>query len=95
MRCIVKTITKCLVPVMAGLFALNAGPAMAQSTIFNVPSTDTVAKGKVDLRLDWWAQNPNTQGLERLHILNSRIALGVGANIEIGANVPTNLERRV
>jgi len=85
----VKTNAKFLVPVTAVLFALCARPVMAQSTIFTVPNTDTVPKGKVDLRFDWLAL-ANGDG-DRLHTLNPRIVVGVGGNIEIGANVPTNL----
>jgi len=87
-RCIVKSLTKFLVPVIAGLFALGARPVMAQSTIFNVPTTDTVAKGDVDLNIDYRAQRPNAH-IERLHILGPRFVVGLGSNIEIGAAVPT------
>jgi len=73
---------------MAGLFALCAGPVMAQSTIFNVPTTDVVAKSKVDLNFDYLAQHPNAH-LERMHILAPRFVVGLGSNIEIGATVST------
>jgi len=84
----VKTFTKFLVSVMAGLFAVGAGPVLAQSAIFNVPTTDTVAKGDVDFRFDWRAQRPNAH-LDRLHILTPRFVVGLGSNIEIGSTVAT------
>jgi hypothetical protein len=77
-----------LVPIFFVFFAPAARPAMAQSTISNVPTTDTVAKGKVYFEFDWLAQNPNSRGLDRLHIFTPKVVVGIGKNIEIGANVP-------
>ena len=48
--------------VVAGMFAvvaiMSAAPAMAQSTIFNIPSTDTVDKGKAYVEFDVLPQAP-------------------------------------
>ena len=77
-----------LLPIIIAFFALSARAAMAQSTIFNVPTTDTVEKGKVYSEFDWLAQDPNTRGLDRLHILNSRVMVGITNNIDIGGGCP-------
>jgi hypothetical protein len=82
--------TRLLLPIIFGLFVLNARPATAQSTIFNVPTTDTVAKGKVHLEFDWQAQRPNTRGLDRLHLLTPKAMVGITRNIEVGLNVPVH-----
>jgi hypothetical protein len=60
--------------------------AAAQSTIFNVPTTDTVAKGKVYFEFDYLPQIPKPEAADRLHIINPRIVVGVPGNVEAGAN---------
>jgi hypothetical protein len=74
---------------VALLFVLVAQSAMAQSTIFNIPSTDTVAKGKGYFEFDFLPQMP-TGGADRLYLYNPRIIAGVSNSVEIGANFPTN-----
>jgi hypothetical protein len=61
--------------------------AMAQSTIFNIPSTDTVAKKKVYFEFDYLVQAPKAAGGDRLHLAVPRGVVGLGPNLEAGANV--------
>jgi hypothetical protein len=61
--------------------------AMAQSTIFNIPSTDTVAKKKVYFEFDYLVQAPKAPGGDRLHLAVPRGVVGLGPNLEAGANV--------
>jgi len=68
------------------LFALAAETAMAQSTIFNIPTTDTVSKGKGYFEFDYLPQMPKPEGADRLQIFNPRLVVGVGGNVEVGAN---------
>jgi len=63
--------------------------ATAQSTIFNVPTTDTVAKGKTYFEFDYLPQIPKPDASDRLHIINPRIVVGVPSNLEVGANFAT------
>jgi len=70
------------------LLALCARPAMSQTTIFTVPTTDTVAKGDVYLEVDYLPQNPNSHGVDKLDVLIPRVVFGLGGNMEVGANVP-------
>ena len=72
---------------VALLFVVTAQTAMAQSTIFNIPSTDTVSKGKGYFGFDFLAQAPGT-GTTRTYIYNPRVLVGVGSNVEAGVNFP-------
>jgi hypothetical protein len=85
-----KTHVRLLVPIVYALFLFSTRLAMSQTTIFNVPTTDTVAQGKVYVGFDWLAQNPNTRALDRLHIFNPRVVVGIAKNFEVGANVSVN-----
>jgi hypothetical protein len=71
------------------LFALVIWSAetRAQSTIFNIPTTDTVAKGKAYAEFDFMPQIPGTDN-SRLYMFNPRIVIGAPHNIEFGFNVP-------
>jgi len=60
---------------------------MAQSTIFNIPTTDTVAKGKVYAEFDFLAQIPGSDG-SRTDLYNPRVVVGAPGNLEFGVNVP-------
>jgi hypothetical protein len=65
--------------------------AIAQSTLFNIPTTDTVAPKKVYLEFDYLPQIPATEGIGRTHIITPRIVVGVAPDLEAGANVANNL----
>jgi hypothetical protein len=68
--------------------AAFTGLANAQSTIFNIPTTDTVAKGKVYAEFDFLPQIPGAES-SRMYIYNPRVVIGVPGNVEIGVNFPT------
>ena len=79
--------------VLSGLFValllvVSAQTAMAQSTIFNIPTTDTVAKGKGYFEFDFLAQAPAPEGA-RAYIYNPRLVVGVSDKVEVGVNFPT------
>jgi hypothetical protein len=71
--------------VVAVMFLGSA--AMAQSTIFNIPTTDTVAKKKVYLEFDSFTQAPKFDGAPRTEILVPRAVVGLSNNLEAGLNV--------
>jgi hypothetical protein len=75
---------------VAGLSALLAGSATAQSTLFNIPSTDTVAKSKVYFEFDFLPQAPGPDdGFgEMITIYNPRVLVGLAHDIEVGLNFP-------
>jgi hypothetical protein len=82
--------TRLLLPIILSLFVLNTRPAAAQSTIFNVPTTDTVAKGKIHLEFEWKAQRPILGGFDRLNLFTPKAMVGITRNIEVGVNVPVH-----
>jgi hypothetical protein len=61
--------------------------AIAQSTLFNIPSTDAVSAKKVYAEFDFLAQMPKTSGSDRLYVYAPRGIVGVGAGVEAGVNV--------
>ena len=67
------------------------GHALAQSTIFNIPTTDTVAKGKVYAEFDFLPQIPAPDG-SRTYLYNPRVVIGVPHNVEFGANLPDSID---
>ena len=73
---------------VALLFVVTAQTAFGQSTIFNIPTTDTVAKGKAYAEFDFLAQAPGT-GVSRTYVYNPRLVVGAPGNVEIGVNFPT------
>ena len=66
----------------AVFLAVVAVPALAQQTIFNIPSADVLDKGKTYLEGDalWRPQDPS------FGLFTARGVYGFGANIEAGVN---------
>jgi hypothetical protein len=62
-----------------------AKPAAAQSTIFNIPSTDTVAPGKGYFEFDYLMQLPKPDA-GQFQTFAPRIVVGVTPMLEVGAN---------
>ena len=65
-----------------------AQSARAQSTIFNIPSTDTVDKGKGYFEIDFLPQAPGPDQGASTMIYNPRILVGLPMNVEVGLNFP-------
>lgn len=68
------------------LLALHSLTAVAQSTLFNVPSTDVVPEKRVYLEFDFFShiQSHSNGGFQ---IYVPRAVFGVGKRIEVGVNV--------
>ena len=64
----------------------------AQQTIFNVPTTDVLDKGKVYFELDASFNTNNQIALNRFSSFVPRIVVGVGGNVEVGFNVTGNIQ---
>jgi hypothetical protein len=60
--------------------------AVAQSTLFNVPSTDVVARGKVYLEFDFYS-HLRSHANGGFQIYAPRAVFGVAKNVEVGVNV--------
>ena len=73
---------------IALLFVLVAQSARAQSTIFNIPSTDTVAKGMGYFEFDFLPEAPGPDLGARIIIYNPRFIAGLPHNAEVGVNIP-------
>ena len=73
---------------VAGLSTLLSGSAMAQSTIFNIPSTDTVAAKKTYVEFDYLPQATVEEDVSRIFIYNPRVVFGLPRNMEFGLNFP-------
>lgn len=76
------------------LFILLTGLAMntkAQQTVFNVPSTDVLDKGKVYVELDAAFKTNNQAALRKFSSFVPRGVVGVGSSVEIGLNLTGNI----
>jgi hypothetical protein len=72
--------------VIALMIAVTAQTATAQSTIFNIPTTDTVSKGKAYAEFDFLAQAPGPSPDPRTYVYNPRLVVGVASRVEVGVN---------
>jgi hypothetical protein len=70
---------------MAAIFAM-APLAKAQSTIFNIPTTDTVSPKKGYFEFDYLLQAPATEDVERVKVYAPRLVVGVAPGVEAGIN---------
>ncbi len=61
---------------------------MAQSTIFNIPSTDTVDKGKAYVEFDFLPQAPGPDVGGMITLYNPRLVVGLPHDVEVGVNFP-------
>jgi hypothetical protein len=80
-----------VIPVFALILAA-AISGSAQQTIFNVPTSDVLDRGKVYAELDV-SFKPNSQGaLGRFSSFVPRVVVGTGGNVEVGFNVTGNIQ---
>lgn len=70
-------------------FALTAN---AQQTIFNVPTSDVLDKGKVYVELDATFKVNNDNALRRFSSFVPRVVVGAGGDVEVGLNVTGNIQ---
>ena len=74
------------------LFLTLVADSSAQQTIFNVPSTDVLDKGKVYAELDVAFKLNNQRDVRRFSSFVPRLVAGVGGNVEVGLNVSGNIQ---
>ena len=70
---------------LAGALGLSTA-AKAQSTIFNIPTTDVVSPKKGYFEFDYLVQAPATEGSTRAQVVAPRIVVGGPKGLEVGAN---------
>jgi hypothetical protein len=86
--CKAKSITRTIrvLGVAVLLALLNSQAAMAQSTLFNIPSTDVVPKKKVYLEFDFLSHfESHADGGFQVYV--PRAVFGVGKRVEVGVNI--------
>ena len=69
------------------MLLFTSGSAYAQSTIFNIPTTDTVAPKKGYFEFDHLPQMPGPDGGGRFQTFVPRIVFGVVPDMEAGVNI--------
>jgi len=78
-----------------GFFILLCGVlslAHAQQTIFNVPTTDVLDKGKVYVELDASLKPTDGTLVTKFSSFVPRVVVGAGSRVEIGLNVTGNIQ---
>ncbi len=72
--------------------ALAAASIQAQETVFNVPTTDVLDKGKVYFELDVSAKPNDSAAVTRFSSFVPRLVVGAGYRIEAGLNILGNIQ---
>lgn len=74
------------------IIALFIIPVSAQQTVFNVPTTDVLDKGKVYVEFDSSFKTSNQPALQKFSSFVPRVVVGAGKNVEVGLNVLGNIQ---
>ena len=74
------------------VMAALAIKAQAQQTVFNVPTTDVLDKGKVYFELDISAKPNDTDALGHFSSFVPRLVFGAGHRVEVGVNILGNVQ---
>lgn len=77
-----------VVGLVIGILFIPSASVNAQQTIFNVPSTDVLDKGKVYAELDASLKPADT----KFSSFVPRVVIGAGNNIEFGLNITGNIQ---
>lgn len=64
----------------------------AQQTIFNVPTTDVLGRGKIYAEIDAAFKLDKADDFGRFSSFVPRVVVGVGGNVEVGLNVTGNIQ---
>lgn len=81
--------------VMLVLVVLTCGAqtkVRAQQTIFNVPTTDVLDRGKVYGELDVSLKPEDAETVSRFSSFVPRVVVGVGGRVEVGLNINGNVQ---
>src|SRR5437660_216915 len=74
------------------LLAILSIKAHAQQTVFNVPTTDVLDRGKVYFELDVSAKPNDSTAVSRFSSFVPRLVVGFGHHIETGVNILGNMQ---
>jgi hypothetical protein len=81
--------------IVIALFVLLCGTPLltqAQQTIFNVPTTDVLDKGKVYGELDASFKLNDSPAVSRFSSFVPRVVVGAGGRVEVGLNITGNIQ---
>jgi hypothetical protein len=78
--------------IMLMLLCGASAKARAQQTIFNVPSTDVLDRGKVYVELDASLKPNDSETVPRFSSFVPRVVVGAGRRVEVGLNVTGNIQ---
>ena len=76
----------------SALFCGLFSAAHAQQTIFNVPSTDVLDKGKVYGEVDASFKPADSDAINKFSSFVPRVVVGAGSNVEVGLNITGNIQ---
>lgn len=74
------------------LLCASDSETRAQQTIFNVPTTDVLERGKVYAELDAGFKPNDSEAASRFSSFVPRVVVGVGRRVEVGLNVTGNIQ---
>ena len=83
-----RTVFVTVFVLLGGLFSL----AHAQQTIFNVPSTDVLDRGKVYGELDVSFKPTDSTLVSKFSSFVPRVVVGAGNRVELGLNITGNIQ---
>ncbi len=86
------TLNLLLVAVGLSLALIPTTAARAQQTVFNVPTTDVLDRGKVYAELDVPFKPNRGEGVNRFSSFVPRVVVGVGGRTEVGLNITGNIQ---
>ena len=83
-----------VVPIASALILVGGAftIARAQQTIFNVPTTDVLGKGKVYFELDTSLKPNDSESVQKFSSFVPRVVIGAGNRVEVGLNVTGNIQ---
>jgi hypothetical protein len=84
--------TLCAVVAIVGALFFSSGNLRAQQTIFNVPTTDVLDRGKVYAELDVSFKPVDSDALAKFSSFVPRLVVGAGGRVEIGLNLTGNIQ---
>lgn len=78
--------------ILLTLLCVSDSETRAQQTIFNVPTTDVLERGKVYVELDASFKPNDSEAASRFSSFVPRVVVGAGRRVEVGLNVTGNIQ---
>jgi hypothetical protein len=78
--------------IIQGLAFIAPLELRAQQTLFNVPTTDVLDRGKIYAELDVSFKPTDSSSINKFSSFVPRVVVGTGANVEVGLNITGNIQ---